>query len=395
MKHWYIKIFLTALTVVFQACKNEKIILSGETENLKGKVYLAYAEKHKENFWDSAILLDSTEIQQNNTFSFQVPKEKRIYRIFFAERKDFPLWIVAGEKNLTIKKINPEKPTEMLLEGADDKDKELFKTFWGFFTTYKQNLKNDSLYISLEKLWQTETNEKAKDSLKGLLQQRDWVIYKDLSEKNYPLLNESMPSLSAIAFAEHLDLLKDYVFLKDFSDKVAQQMPEDKHGGRFVEFISRVHSPKLDKLRPAKIGLNVGDIAPDFTLPTPEGKPVSLASFRGKVLLIDFWAAWCRPCRMENPNVVAAYKKFKHKGFDILGVSLDDDKEKWLKAIEKDQLTWTHVSDLKMWDSAILPVYEINAIPMNFLLDKDGRILAKNLRGPALEEALNEVFASK
>lgn len=137
-----------------------------------------------------------------------------------------------------------------------------------------------------------------------------------------------------------------------------------------------------------------GEPAPDFTQTDVNGKPVKLSDFRGKYVLLDFWASWCGPCRRENPNVVKAYNAYKDKGFTVLGVSLDKpaDKDKWLQAIEKDGLTWTQVSDLKAWENEAAKLYEVNAIPMNFLIDPNGKIVAKYLRGAALEETLKKVL---
>ncbi len=135
----------------------------------------------------------------------------------------------------------------------------------------------------------------------------------------------------------------------------------------------------------------VGQIAPEISLANPNGQIVKLSSLRGKYVLIDFWAKWCGPCRRENPNVVKAYKRFKDKGFEVFGVSLDRNKEDWVKAIAEDGLTWTHVSDLKYFESQAAKDYNINAIPFSILLDKTGKIIAKNLRGAALEKKLEEV----
>jgi peroxiredoxin len=134
----------------------------------------------------------------------------------------------------------------------------------------------------------------------------------------------------------------------------------------------------------------VGAQAPNFTQQTPDGRQVSLADYRGKYVLVDFWASWCGPCRAENPNVTKIYNEYKAKNFDILGVSLDNEKarEKWLKAIQDDQLAWTQVSDLKGWSNQVALLYRVQAIPQNFLVDPSGKIVATNLHGEELKTTL-------
>ena len=136
---------------------------------------------------------------------------------------------------------------------------------------------------------------------------------------------------------------------------------------------------------------DIGKPAPDFTQTDIHGKPVVLSSFKGQYVLVDFWASWCGPCRAENPAVVKAYKEYHAKGFSILGVSLDEKKDKWEEAIKKDGLGWMQVSDLKGWQNSVAELYGVKGIPMNYLLDKDGKIIAKGLRGEELEKKLAEL----
>ncbi|MCE1198228.1 MAG: AhpC/TSA family protein [Marinilabiliales bacterium] len=149
-----------------------------------------------------------------------------------------------------------------------------------------------------------------------------------------------------------------------------------------------IYVQELKKIADKMRASEVGAMAPDFTLPTPDGGTLALSSLRGKYILVDFWASWCQPCRQENPNVVALYAQYKDKGFDIIGVSLDREKDAWVKAIADDHLTWHHVSDLKYWQSEVAQKYGVTGIPFSLLLDKEGKIIAKGLRGEALAQKL-------
>lgn len=166
-------------------------------------------------------------------------------------------------------------------------------------------------------------------------------------------------------------------------------------GNAFIEAYKE-KDPDAAKSMRAQIeqvkGLMKGGKAPGFSQNNPEGEAVSLSDFRGKVVLLDFWASWCGPCRRENPNVVKVYEKYKDKGFEILGVSLDRDRDKWLKAIEADGLTWPHVSDLKGWQNEVAQLYGVRSIPHTVLIDAEGQVIANKLRGPALETKLAEIL---
>ena len=157
--------------------------------------------------------------------------------------------------------------------------------------------------------------------------------------------------------------------------------------------ISNVGKNIADLLRQYEDPINVGELAPDFTAPSLDGENITLSENLGKVTLIDFWAAWCRPCRIENPNLVRLYKKYNSSGLQIIGVSLDRTKEQWEKAILDDNLPWIHVSNLDFWNDPVARMYSIRAIPQSFLLDENGYVIAKNLRGLSLEQKVESALS--
>jgi peroxiredoxin len=187
-------------------------------------------------------------------------------------------------------------------------------------------------------------------------------------------------SVAVLQAVNYLDKDHEFQFIDSVARVIDQEMPDYQIKKDFMLEVKGLRK------------LAIGSVAPEIELPNPDGEMIKLSSLRGNYVLIDFWAAWCGPCRMENPNVVRMYQKYKGKGFEIYGVSLDRTREDWVQAIEKDNLEWTQVSDLKYFNSEAARTYNINAIPATYLIDQDGKIIGKNLRGKSLEDKLKEIF---
>lgn len=369
MKYHLVNMSLVAL--LFIACSNGP----GYDEKAEFKGHLSQAKNTKlslEQLTATKIIpLDSATTDEQGRFYFAFsPKEAGFYRITESKTNYLNFIWMPGDM-IFIEAEASNLPLTHVISGSAESDI-LTKFNKGLDVIYK---KNDSLNKT-QQMARSMGNYQAMGQAQNALQELNDM------HSNYvkSFITEHPSSLASLAAVQKLSMDDDFDYFLKVEEGLKSRIPNSTI---FKDYSAVISQSKR---------LSVGYEAPELMLNDPDGKPIALSSLRGKVVLIDFWASWCRPCRAENPNVVKMYAKYKDKGFEILGVSLDNKKEAWLGAIAQDKLTWKHVSDLKGWQSAAAPLYKVSGIPMTYLLDKDGKIVGKNLRGPALEQKLNEIF---
>lgn len=363
-------LFSIGLLVLIISCSQQS-----ETIKISGKYDSPQAEalvKIEYILNNEISVIDSFYIDSDNLFERNITvNEPGFYRLNFYGRDIINMILDADERSIQLIQKDRGRTKEYRISGSKNTDYVYQLSDLKFtFEESMQSLNEDFM----------KARKSGDPALVEDIRTRYFVAKKESDDRIKSIIWNMDGSISGILSTSFIDEENEFSFLDSLANKYNRELPESPYTQEFVA--------RIDGMRK----LAIGSPAPEIDLPSPEGSNIALSTLRGKYVMIDFWAAWCGPCRRENPNVVRLYQEYSPKGFEVFGVSLDKSKEPWLKAIADDGLTWTHVSDLKHFSSVAAETYQIQGIPATYLIDPNGIIIAKNLRGKALADKLKEIF---
>lgn len=362
-------IFVATLLLLTIACakpeEKKGFVVKGTITNLTG-TQLTIQELTPKGL----VFIDSATVAPDGSFEFNGNISERTFCVI--QMNNSAAVLVVDSMAEIVMTIDANKPEEFTIKGSGETEK------------LKQLLKVNNKYMQLvqaiegkyaqygDNIPPVAVQEQIRGEYDSIMKAREV----EMQQTAMQLENSLVPYFAT----NYLMPQANFDFLKQVDAKY------------YAEFSKSKYAQELHKRIEVLGKTAIGSVAPDVVLQDPFGKTISLSSLRGKTVLVDFWASWCRPCREESPNLVKAYNKYKTRGFEVFSVSLDDNREAWQKAINDDKLLWTHVSDLMKWNSSVVNLYNIESIPFTVLIDADGKIIAKNLRGKALDEKLAEIL---
>ena len=354
-----------SLATGFQACSNSDAIQVNGVINNPGNVKVV-------SFYEGDQKLDSTFIADGNRFKFErSATQERLLTIEVGKNR-YPVILEPGKE--VEFNVNLQQPENYEVKGSELSQK--LKDF------APKKARIDFVRDSLQQSFSRATSDMDANGIQNLRSEmlmKFEPFFKDYINQAVEFANKNL-DLSGFYVMSTLDPEMAEVELITYADQIKDKFNNNRYVSEF--------KAEVDKLRK----LAVGQKAPEITAYTPDNKTVKLSDFKGKTVLVDFWASWCVPCREENPNIVKQYNNFKDQDFTVLGVSLDNNPGSWMRAIQDDQLIWTNISDLQAWSSPLIIDYSIKGIPTSYLLDRDGIIIAKNLRGKQLEDFLTKTL---
>ena len=367
MKKIIIIALLTSLIWSCETSTNDKPGFNIEGSLVGYQDSVIFLKKRQSGEW---ITVDSAKVTDGK-FNLKGSVENPEMTYLLNEKLHFRIPVFLENSDITVK-VDVKKPEDVKITGSKAQDA---------FDAYNKEVK--SYNDKLEDLYKQYSDAQEKG---------DEALVKKIDSTYYVIDDEKTAFTKNYIGSNNKSLAVPYIFYRELSYSLDVKELDSVLHLIDTSLSSSVYYKLLDNKVKTLYNVAVGKKAPDFTLNDTSGNPISLSQFQGKYLLIDFWAAWCRPCRAENPNNVKLYADYKDKGFEILGVSFDDNREAWVKAIKQDGLTWTQISDLKGWNSAAGKLYAVSAIPHTVLLDKNGIIIAKNLRAEKLRKKISELL---